>query len=109
MSGLAQITNHLPVILVVMGGLVIIGVVTSLITFFMQMEAKRRNDLFFGSFVMFLIVVITFTGLLVMRDAMRDEIIKACNEKGVYYTIQEWDNGEVNLTKCNITITNTAL
>ena len=106
MNGLAQITNWLPVLFVIIAGLVIIGVIVNVITILMKMTAKRRHEVLFGSFVLFLIVVIMVGGVMAMRDAMRDETIKACQNQGINYTIQQWENGEVNYTKCNISTVN---
>jgi hypothetical protein len=56
--------------------------------------------------ILLLVIIIAGTGILVLRDAMRDETIIVCEKQGVHYTIQDWDNGMVNYRKCNITQVN---
>jgi hypothetical protein len=108
-TALAQLTNYLPVILTAIIGLVMIGVLMSAAITYQNMEPKQRKrmvDVFIGGFVLMLIVIIVGTGLIVMRDAMRDETLIACEKQGIYYTIEDWESGSVNYTKCNITMVN---
>ena len=103
MQGLAQITNWLPLLFFTVGALVIIGVIASVITPLMRMEPKRRENLLICAFMTSLVLIIAIGGLAALRDSMRDETLKACQLQGMNYTQSQWENGEVNYTKCNIT------
>ena len=102
MNGLAQITNWLPVLFVIIAALLIIGVIASVITTLMRMEPKKRENILIGLFMWSLVLVIAIGGLAALRDTMRDETLKYCQLQGINYTKAQWENGEINYTKCNI-------
>jgi len=104
--GLSQIRNFLPVLILIFIGVIVIGFVFGIMDILSKMEFKRRKGLIFGSFMMFLLIMIMITTIFVFRDSMRDEILEACKNQGMNYTKTQWENGEVNYTKCNIKAVN---
>jgi uncharacterized membrane protein len=108
-TALAQITGYLPVLLTAIIGLVGIGFATSVIYTLQNMSQKQKKhmlDVFCAGFILMLIIIVAGTGVLVMRDSMREATIIACQKQGMNYTPQQWDNGEVDYSKCNITYVN---
>jgi hypothetical protein len=106
LQGLAQIQNFLTVLIFAIGCSIFLTFLMYIILMLREMKPKTRNDLIVGSFVMFLIVIVMVVGVLIARDEMRVQTINACQLAGINYTLQQWDNGEVNYTKCNITAVN---
>jgi apolipoprotein N-acyltransferase len=105
-TALAQFSNYLPVIGTALVAFILIGFIIGIITNLINMEPKKRLTVIFNVALLILVLVIAGTGVLVMRDSMREATIIACQKQGMNYTPQQWDNGEVDYSKCNMTYVN---